>query len=220
MKILAIETSGAACSVALLMNNQFTQIHKIAPAEQAQLVLSIIDEILQQHHITLKDLDTLAFGCGPGSFTGVRIATSVIQGLSYATELPVIPISSLAALAQTVCADLGWKQIAVAVDARMNEIYWAGYQVNSQGLVELVGKEVLSVPENLILPSEIKWYGAGNGWEVYAEKMPFQPLARDVICLPTAKAVIQLAIPKFERQEWVRAVDVVPVYLRDKVVKS
>src|SRR5471032_2163673 len=107
MKILAIDTSANACSVALLINNETLSSHKVIPMQQAQLILPMIEELLLTANITLNQLDALAFGCGPGSFTGVRIAASVAQGLAVAHDLPVISVSSLQALAQAAFLQLG-----------------------------------------------------------------------------------------------------------------
>ena len=100
MKILAIDTSSNACGVALLCNNEVKALHELAPMQQTQKILPMIDALLGEAKVSLNQLDALAFGCGPGSFTGVRIAVSVMQGLGYAMNLPLIPVSSLAALAQ------------------------------------------------------------------------------------------------------------------------
>lgn len=220
MKLLAIETSSHACSVALLINNEISAIHEIAPMQQTQKILPIIDKLLRSADILLNQLDAIAFGCGPGSFTGVRIATSVAQGLGFAANLPLIPISSLAALAQAVYTDVGWNKILVGVDARIQEVYWGMYKVNPSGLVELQGKEIVCAPENVILPAENDWYGAGTAWEVYSKQIPFNPIETDSSRLPMASAILDLAKAKFEKKLWVNAADALPTYLRDNVAKK
>lgn len=220
MKLLAIDTSSTACSVALFCNNELTLKHEIAPMQQAQTILPLIDLIVREANISLKQLDALAFGAGPGSFTGVRIAVSVMQGIGYAMDLPLISVSSLAALAQAAYSDLGWKKLLVGIDARIQEVYWGAYQVNPEGLVELVGKEMVCPPEGVLLPEGSDWHGVGNAWEVYSGQLAFQPLEIDATRLPIASGIMALAKDKFKRKEWVRAEEALPVYLRDEVAKK
>lgn len=223
MKILAIDTSSSACSVALLNGNEIKTRHEIIPMQHAKRILVFIDEVLGSE---LYSLDALAWGCGPGSFTGLRIAASVIQALSYAAKLPVINVSSLAALAQTAYFQHGWQHLLVAVDARMHEIYWAGYKINNLGYVELLNKERLTSPQELPaifsnLPASTSWYGVGDAWRTFqAELTQFSAnwLADlDKECLPNAAAIVQLAKIKYEKGEFLHSFDALPVYLRDNV---
>ncbi|MCE3239461.1 MAG: tsaB, partial [Gammaproteobacteria bacterium] len=149
MKILGFDTSSAACSVALLIDDKISVLHEIIPMQQAQSLLPMIEELLLSNKMRLDQLDAIAFGCGPGSFTGVRIAASVAQGLAYALQLPVIPISSLAALAQAVYQNLQWQKLLVAVDARMQEVYWGAYHINQEGIAVLIHQEAISTPEKI-----------------------------------------------------------------------
>lgn len=218
MNILAIDTSAAACSIALLKGKEIFAVHEITPMQQAQLILPKIDALLKTQQMTLQQLDALAFGCGPGSFTGLRIAVSVAQGLGYAASLPLIPISSLAALAQATYQELGWEKLLVAVDARVNEIYWACYTLSTTGLVELIGKESLCAPENIVCPVDNTWCGVGNGWQIYRDKLPFRPTHIDTERLPMAFALAKLAEAKALQGEWITATAATPIYLRDDVV--
>jgi tRNA threonylcarbamoyladenosine biosynthesis protein TsaB len=220
MKLLAIDTSAAACSVALLIDNEVNTLHEIIPMQQAQQILPMIDKLLSDHDVTLKDLSALAFGCGPGSFTGVRIATSVIQGLAYATGLPVISVSSLAAAAQAAFEQYHWPKILVAMDARMNEIYAGAYQVNAQGLMELHGQESVCPPQLLPKPDGTDWYGAGNGWEAYQAQLLVQPIAVAATSQSSAFGVILLAKDKYLNQEFLNPEEAMPVYLRDNVAEK
>lgn len=220
MKCLAIETSSAACSVALSLDDKIYTSHTIAPMLQSQLLLPMIDELLSSNNIILNQLDTIAFGCGPGSFTGIRIATSVAQGLAYGAKLPIIPISSLAALAQTTYQEKGWEKILVAVDARIHEVYWAAYKVNHEGLMTLYDKEYLGKPIDILSPDDETWYGSGTAWDVYKNEITYSPKDKDTILLPTAKSVILLAKEKFEKKLWVDADKIQPTYLRDNVAKK
>lgn len=220
MKLLALDTSSIACSVALLIQDEIKSIHEIAPMQQAQTILPLIDSILKESNLSLNQLDALAFGCGPGSFTGVRIAASVIQGLGYATHLPLIPVSSLAALAQAAYEDLGWKRLLVGVDARIQEVYWGAYQVNPQHIVELIGKERVCAPEEVVLPPKGDWYGVGNAWEVYKDQIHYPVCGLDTTRLPMAKGIVTIAKLKYEQGDWVQADKALPVYLRDEVAKK
>ncbi len=220
MNILALDTSSTACSVALLHDDKMSFLHRIMPLQQAQSILPMLEELLSIHKITLNQLDAIAFGCGPGSFTGVRIATSVTQGLAYALQLPVIPVSSLAALAQAAYRDLGWKKLLVGVDARIQEVYWGAYDVNEHGLVMRVGQEKVCAPEEVPLSADKGWYGVGNAWDVYANQIAYSALDVDTSRLPTALGVLELAKVKYDQKEWVMAKDALPVYLRDSVAKK
>lgn len=223
MRLLAFDTSSAACSVALLdttkpAGEQIASLHQIMPMQQGKLILPSIQSLLETSKLTLNDLDAIAYGCGPGSYTGIRIASSVAQGLGLTTTLPVIPVSSLAAIAQSAFLEHEWASLLVALDARMGEVYWAKYTVGSDGLVELEGLEEVSNPDQIGAPfTGINWYGVGDGWAKYEEqfknRLGFLPISINTNQLPTAEAVLMLARKKFEQEEWVKASEAVPVYL-------
>ena len=139
MKILALDTSTEACSAALLIDSQISQRYEVAPREHGALILPMIERLLVDAGVVLSQLDALAFGRGPGAFVGVRIATGVAQGIAFAADLPVVPVSSLAALAQSV----EHANVYSAIDARMDEVYWAAYRKNNEGVVELLGEETV-----------------------------------------------------------------------------
>src|SRR5690348_12267838 len=132
MKLLALDTSSIACSVALLLDGDVHYLHKIAPMQQAKLILSMIEELLKTHSLKVNHLDAIAYGCGPGSFTGLRIACSVAQAFGLAADKPLIPISSLAALAQATYIEHQEKKVLAAIDARMDQIYWAAYELQNE----------------------------------------------------------------------------------------
>lgn len=215
MKLLAIDTSASACSLALFYNNEIKMLHHHAPMRQAQEILPLMKGFLDEHHVSLNQLNAIAFGCGPGSFTGIRIATSVSQGLGYALNLPLIPISSLAAMAQTAYNIHGWRNLFVAIDARIQEVYCAHYQINSDGLAELIDKEMVCIPANM--PSVGQSFGVGNAWDVYLDQIKQKPVKIDAECQPTAGAIIQLALAKYDKEEFFSADQALPVYLRDEV---
>lgn len=218
MKILAFDTSSSACSVALLNGDKTKILHKISPMQQAKLILSMIDEALASTSLTLDQLDAIAYGCGPGSFTGVRIAASVAQGLSFGRSLPILSISSLAAMAQAAFLERQWTRLLVAVDARTEQLYWSKYVVNAAGIAILEGEEQACLPEQIKAPEdEINWYGIGDGWAKYEEKLvmslKFKP--ETLYCqLPTAAALLPLAKAKFDQKDWILPSNAIPVYLR------
>lgn len=219
MKLLAIETSATACSVALLLDNEIKFQHIDAPMQQAQCILSMIDNLLAAAQVPLSELTALAWGSGPGSFTGIRVAASVVQGLGFALNLPIIQVSSLAALAQTAYDALGWEHLLVAVDARIQEVYWATYSVNRQGYVELVGSEIVSTPEKIHVPEQQEWMGVGNAFAVYSQHLPILTKIDSTI-LPTAQAVAKLAKVKLLEGDILNVNQVSPTYLRDHIAKK
>lgn len=247
MKILALDTSTNACSVALLEGNQddFSCIERfeIAPRQHTQLILPMIDAVLDEAAYIIKDIDILAYGRGPGAFTGVRIATGVVQAISYGAELPVAQISSLAALAQgfyQAGADNGLSssdvnKVLVASDARMDELYFAAYEM-SNGFMTLRDKEQLVKPEQLaaLLNSSISldksWQLTGNGWLVYQEQLnSIVSHCATMICsddinnrlfYPKATDIAYLAFNEAANNTLVNAEQVSPVYLRNNVAKK
>lgn len=218
LRMLAFDTSTTACSVALLNDTQVKTAHVVAPMQQAKLILPLIHDLLAEQDLALTDLDAIAYGRGPGSFTGVRIAASVAQGLGYATSLPLIAVSSLAILAQTAFLERQWEQCLVAVDARTQQIYWGRYAINGSGHMELEGAEQLTSPNEVKIPNNTKWYGIGDGWENYKEtwdnRLEGQPLTLGAELLPSAKALLTLAEVKFNQGEVIAPFEAIPVYLR------
>lgn len=192
--------------------------------QQAKLVLATIESLLSQANLSLPELNAIAYGAGPGSFTGMRIASSVAQGLGFVTNAPIISVSSLAAMAQAAYMEHHQTHFLVALDARMEQIYWAQYKVNDNEQVELIGQEQVYNPEKVILDLSAKsedqtvWCGIGDGWGKYREplvkRLGFQPANINPSQIPTAHAVLVLAKSKFDRQEWVKAEEAVPSYLR------
>lgn len=218
VNILAFDTSLSACSVALQYNGEMKSLHKIAPMQQTKCILPMITELLNCFSITIKNLDVIAYGCGPGSFTGIRIASSVAQGISFATGLPVIPISSLAALAQTAYSIEKQTQILVAVDARMEQIYWAQYHLSQAGVMELIGEEKVYNPEQIGVVLNGNYYGVGDGFlhyrDVLASLIGSNLTGINTQLLPTAEAIIALSKSKWDKQQWVKTAQAIPVYLR------
>ena len=225
MKILALDTSTEACSAALLIDDDIQQRYQVAPREHGALILPMIEALLSEAGLSPTQLDALAFGRGPGAFVGVRIATGVAQGIAYAADLPVIPVSSLAALAQSVDYDCVYS----AIDARMNEVYWGTYQRNHQGIVQLLGNETVCPPEDVasILPENLaqksEWYGVGTGWGAYADILRNQVNnlnAYEANIYPQAKYIAHIARQEFLAGHVVDAANAMPTYLRNDVAKK
>lgn len=219
MKLLAIDTSTECCSAALYCDGENSARKELAPRRHAELILPMVDQLLAEMQITLKTLDALAFGRGPGSFTGVRIAAGVIQGLAFAADLPVVPVSSLAALAQGAVEES--KMVFSAIDARMGEIYWGLFDSGEEKLVIPVDKERVMKPDMVDIPGSIHCFGVGSGFNRYSEVLQ-QKLGA---CLagfdgnryPSAVEMIPLALRDFDLGLAVTAEDALPVYLRDEV---
>jgi tRNA threonylcarbamoyladenosine biosynthesis protein TsaB len=223
LNILAIETSTQACSAALLCDAQVSQRYQVAPRGHGDLILGMIDQLLREADLTPTRLTAVAFGRGPGAFTGVRVAASVAQGIAYAADLPVVPVSTLAALALAGYRHNAYQAVLCATDARMGEVYWGAYQVQ-QGVVSLLGDECVCRPEAVPVPGPGEWYGVGNGWAVYAGQLPdvltHVPVAEMTEWLPRAEEVALLAKHEFEQGRTVAADQAVPVYLRDNVAQK
>ncbi|MDH3353733.1 MAG: tRNA (adenosine(37)-N6)-threonylcarbamoyltransferase complex dimerization subunit type 1 TsaB [Chromatiales bacterium] len=222
MKLIAVETATEACSAALLMDGEVTERFEIAPRQHTQLILPMVDQLLSDAGLKPTDLDGLAFGRGPGAFTGVRIATGVIQGLAFAADLPVAPISTLAAMAYGEYKKREQSNILTAIDARMGEIYWAGYQFSDTGeMRELIAEQVVPAIE-APLPESNKWLGVGSGFqsdgEILAERLSDLLIGTDAALLPRAADIAMLAAPVIEKGEGVSAANALPIYLRDQVV--
>ena len=231
MKLLAVETSTDACSAALYIDGIVNERFELTPKEHTRLILPMIDSLMSEAGLKPQQLDALAFSCGPGSFTGVRIATGVIQGIAFGADLPVVPVSTLAAIAQEFFdnnskaqADLSTFNVAfTAMDARMGEIFWGVYQRDVQGFAELIGKESVT-PAVDVEFSDMIGVGVGSGWGVYRQELMARLAGRVSYCeidnLPRASAIARLGARDFERGLAVAVEQAMPVYLRDKVAKK
>lgn len=218
--ILAIDAATEACSVALLHQGRRYARYAVLPRQHARRLLPMVHEVLDEAGVSPRALDAIAFGRGPGAFTGVRIAVAVAQGLAFALQKPVLPVSDLAALAQRVVRAEGPSQVAAAIDARMGEVYWGCYALR-QGQLCLLGEEAVLAPEDARLPADVggDWYGAGTGW-AYAERLPPSKLGRDAQLLPRAQDLLTLAVGAWERDEAMPVEQAQAVYLRDQVVTA
>lgn len=224
MKLLAFETATEACSAALYIDGEVGEVFQFAPREHTRLLLDMIDGLLAEAGLAPAQLDALAFGRGPGAFTGVRIATGVAQGIAYAADLPVVPVSTLAALAQGGKREFGWTRVAAAIDARMNEVYWAAYSANDAGLMVAHSDELVCAAEQVPMLDGTDWHGIGSGWQTFAEALNLRQQGRVLDWqgeyLPHAQDVAVLAVDAFAKGLAVSAREALPVYLRDQVVQS
>lgn len=219
MKLLALDTATSLCSVALLIDGQVRERTVDAPRVQAESVLPMIEQLLTDAGLELGALDAIAFGRGPGAFTGLRVAASVAQGLAFGAGLPVVPVSDLAALALGAQRLHHASQVVACLDARMHEVYWAAYAFSAQGVMAL-SQECLSAPEDVQLEAKGPWFGAGSGWSAYGEALKFRVpkltgLAPELA--PTAADIVRLAAEAYRQGTALPPEEAIPVYLRDKV---
>lgn len=202
VNILAFDTAFSTCSVGLLHHGQVSVIDRFAPMQQSKIILPMIADLLSRSALRMESLDAIAYGCGPGSFTGVRIAKSVAQGIGFALQKPILPISSMAILAQTAWMEKGWDKVAVCVDARMGQIHWGEYSVHNSSRVLLCGAEHTCSPSELQLIDPLYsrtegWYGVGDGWATYQpclfEFTGIEAASIETVYEPHASAIIVLA---------------------------
>lgn len=218
-RILAIDTATEACSVALLDGEKTVSRFEVCPQQHSQKLLPMVDAVLKETGLTLRDLNCLAYGRGPGSFTGVRIATGMIQGLALGTQLPVVGVSTLAAMAWETAQESGAANVYTAIDARMGEVYFAGYRVTPTGLETVVDEQVCSPDVAFGYCADPAAAVAGTGWNAYDALRAFTDvnnIAASVL-YPSAASMLPLAKTALADNQAVSAVDVEPVYLRDKV---
>lgn len=223
MKLLALDTSSEGCSAALLVGGEISERFELAPRGHTRLLMPMVRELLSEQGLVPADLDALAFASGPGSFTGLRIATGVVQGLAWGLDIPVVPVSSLEAVALGAIETLGVSEgggVAVAFDARMGEVYWGCFECRT-GMPVLLGEEQVCPPANLTLPAgPDHWCGVGQGWQ-YRTDMPSAvadlPGKVDATLVLRASWVARLAVTGFQQGRAVPADQAQPVYIRDEV---
>jgi len=224
MKILAIETATEACSAALYLDGEISLRYQVEPRRHSELILPMMEQLLVEANIPLTALDALAFGCGPGSFTGVRIATGVIQGAAFGADLPVVPVSTLAALAQRRYREWGDKKLLPAYDARMSELYWGCYLIGDDGLAIGQADDCLVTPDQVEVPAGEGWVGIGSGWATYASALSSRLGDKlheyDGSLLCSAWDVALLGANGCKAGRTVAAELALPVYLRDKVAEK
>ncbi|HEX4854864.1 tRNA (adenosine(37)-N6)-threonylcarbamoyltransferase complex dimerization subunit type 1 TsaB [Arenimonas sp.] len=216
MKLLAIETSTEACSVAVYVDGEVRERHELAPRRHTQLVLPWADELLAEAGLRKSQLDAIAVGRGPGAFTGVRLAIAIVQGLALALDRPVLPVSTLAVLAMQGQGD----RLLASIDARMGEIYLGEFQRGPDGLVHAAAPEGIVLPSQAPLPaSPVHGVGTGYGAESAAlvTRLGASLLGFDASALPRAADLARLAAAAYRRGEAIAPDALEPAYLRDKV---
>ena len=226
MRILAFDTATQGCSATLLTDGVAISRELETDRAHAQLILSMIDAVLIQGKTSLQELDALAFGRGPGAFTGVRLAASVAQGLAFGAGLPVVPVSDLSAVAQRALElDSRIDHLLVCNDARMQEVYWACFDRDGSGLASLTGSEHVSAVDRIELPAS--WSGelggAGRGFRVYPQiragvAAKLTHIHDDL--LPRAAEIARLAVAQLAAGGSCLAEEAIPVYLRDDVTRA
>nr|WP_298379224.1 tRNA (adenosine(37)-N6)-threonylcarbamoyltransferase complex dimerization subunit type 1 TsaB [uncultured Halomonas sp.] len=220
--LLALDASSSACSCAVWRDGEVFSRFALAPREHTRRLMPMIDDVLAEARISFTDLDALAYGQGPGSFTGLRIAAGVAQGLAFALERPLIGVSTLAALALAAHRRYHLRHVISALDARMSEIYVGAYHCRNDTVTSVMDDAVMP-PRSLRLPNsnpDVDWCGVGSGWHLW-EDMPALVKAgiNQRLCdlQPDANDMVRLAVQAFEAQQGRPAHEVIPIYLRNQV---
>ena len=225
MKVLAIDTATASCSAALLLGEHLLQRERLLERGHAEAILPMVDELLSEAAVPLTALTAIAFGRGPGAFTGVRLAASVTQGLAFGAGVPVVPVSDLQAIAQRALdAERAIERVLVCADARMHEVYRGCFERSPEGLARAVDAEEVLQPVAVRRPplwaERRPLAGAGSGFAAYPELR--SGLAFDLILgdlLPRAAEIVRLAVPEVAARRFFQAEQALPVYLRDDVTR-
>lgn len=223
-RILALDTSTEACSCALWLDGEIVSHFELAPRKHTKIILPLIDQLLADAGVEKRSLDAVAFGRGPGSFTGVRIAASIAQGIAFSLDTPILPISTLAALAQQGVEEYQAEKVISLMDARMGEVYHAQYVSGDDGIVALDGTEQVIKPDLLTAPEDSGWLSLGSGWTTYGELLT-NVMGEKVAEVhaehwPDSKYIVQLAAHAYAKGEAVAPELGLPVYLRDKVADT
>ena len=215
MRIAAIETSGDWCSAALWLDGEIASIERRAGQRQFGMALPMLRRLLEERRLQAKDLDAVAFGAGPGSFTGLRIACGLAQGLAFAHGLPVAGVSSFEAIAE----ESGAGRVVACLDARMHEVYYAALERRGDGWAEVVPGRCVA-PGDARPPEGDGWIGCGSGLAAYPDFLQNTIMRAFPEVHPTALAVARLAAPRLAAGKGVDASRAAPVYLRDKVART
>ena len=222
--LLALDTSTESCSVALWHKGEKTHLDELAQRTHTKRILPMVDELLANSGINLKQVDALAFGRGPGSFTGVRVGAGIAQGLAFGADLPVIAVSNLTAMAQDAFELHQAENVAAAIDARMNEVYFS--QVKREKVRSELGEffqwnpvieEQVCQPEKVLEQlSDLTAYRVGTGWAAYPQFKDSGLEGSDII-LPSAQYMLELALTDYAQNKVISALEIEPVYLRNEV---
>ncbi len=226
MNILAIETATDACSCALEFSGTIATRHAVEPRRHTELLLPMIDEVLADAGADLGALDAIAFGRGPGSFTGLRIACSVSQGLGFGADRPLVAVSTLRVVATGMRRSRGTPRVLAALDARMGEVYWGGFEWDGVTMAPAFDESV-APPDAVHVPGAGAWAGAGPGWAAHraaleervASRLGRPPEPVEAARLPEAVDMLAPARLALEAGLAVAPEDAAPVYLRSRVAR-
>jgi tRNA threonylcarbamoyladenosine biosynthesis protein TsaB len=219
VKLLAIDTSSNACSVALQVAEDIRELHVVEPRAHTRILLPMVSELLAERGVELRDLDAVVLGNGPGSFIGMRIGASVAQGLCFGSGIPLVPVSSLAAIAMEVFSNYDHDHVTVAQDARMNEIYLASFRKGADAVPELVGEEMIVAVGKLEI-ADTPYAAAGAAWKHYPELLEANLeniSALLPINVPRAKHLLPPGILAVRSGQAIAPEALTPAYLRMKV---
>ena len=217
--IVAIDTSTEACSVALQCNGESIYRYRVEPRIHAKVLFPMLNELLAEAGISTMQIDAVAFARGPGAFTGVRIGTAAAQAIALGGDLPVAPVSTLAAIAHRCYREHGPDKIAVAIDARMGEVYWGAYQIDESRQLTLNGIEKVCDPADVDVLDN-NWCAAGTGWHTYAEQLNAASgavVTSGIDPFPHALDILMIGNGVLSTGGGVSAESALPVYLRDNV---
>lgn len=218
MKLIALETSTRRLSVALWLDGVLIEHYEDVPNGGSELLLPWVIRLMNQASVTFPEIDGVAYGAGPGGFTGLRLACGIAQGLAFGLNRPVIGVSSLEALALEAYAG-GCEGLLASLDARMSEVYYAAYMIRD-GASETLLAPTVAAPQSVQVPPERNstgWIGCGNGFAVYPDLLKGSVVEMRADFWPSASAVAQLAAPRLARGEGLDAGLATPLYVRDKV---
>ena len=219
MNVLAIDTSSAACVLGLQFDDRRDADVRISGRSHSRDILPAITDLLEKNEVSLNQLDYIVFGQGPGSFTGLRIAVGVVQGLGYGLNIPVVPVSSLACLAQAAYEGGGHTQIVVALHARQEEVFLGTYVV-TDGIASASANEMVVDVKDIAQTLTDDWIGVGDGWILREQletafKAEMQNVTMDVY--PDPEALLNLGIDGFKSGRSIDALNARPKYLREHV---
>ncbi len=220
MKLLAIDSATEACSAALLLDGDVHERYEVIGRGHAGRLLPMVDELLKEARLATADLDAIAFGRGPGGFTGLRIAAGIAQGLAAGSRRRVLPVSNLSAVAAAAKRSAGIDRVLVCMDARMGQVYWAAFDCSGALPVALT-EERLANPAEVSLPAGTNWFGAGHGFANYPElgvRLAARLHGVDSAILPRAGEIARIAAVDLAEGRALDATRALPVYLRNDVV--
>lgn len=220
MKILALDAATEACSAALYRDGDLDERFEVPGRGHAERLLPMADELLRAAGLELHELDAIAFGRGPGGFTGLRIAAGIAQGLASGSNRPVLPVSNLAAVAAAAARGAGAGRVLACMDARMGQVYWAAFDCTGAAPA-LIGAEHLSGPEDVTPPEGSAWFGAGHGFAAHpglVARLGGALAGLEPSILPRAGDIARIAALECAAGRALPATQGLPVYLRDEVV--